>query len=206
MKYYNFLEIPNWKKLQELLIKHKKKNLFSNLQDLYDDPHKKWKCYFETDVINDLPEVYDTFEKLGLHIRQLIYFTNLQNDLDVKDSSDPRCVFIHTDSKDNLEARYETKIPLLTDFHPTDAINIPLENYKDSLTLFYKILNDNGDVYYPVYCCGGHDHKDVVEVERFELTRPAVLKINVPHAVYNPNVQPRSVATFRFYEDLTYLY
>ena len=143
---------------------------------------------------------------MNLTLKQLIYFTNMQNDLSVKDSKDPRALFIHTDSEDDLDARYEKDIPLLTDFQPQNAINIPLENCNESLTLFYKRLNNNNDVYYPLYNCGGHAHCDVEEVSRFELNQPAVLRINVPHAVHNPHENPRSVATFRFQEDLENLF
>ena len=202
MKYYQYVDIPEWKHLQVELIEYRNKNLFSTKNDLDLDPDKKWYCYFADTVKKDLPNVYLTFEKMNLHVKQMIFFTNMQNDLSITDSLDPRSVFIHTDSEDNTDARYETNVPLLTDFQPTNALNIPLENCEGSLTLFYKTINNNPDVYYPLYNCGGHAHYDVVEVERFELNRPAVLRINVPHAVHNPHSEPRSVATFRFYEDL----
>lgn len=202
MKYYNYVNVPNWQTLQQQLIDHKNKTLWKSKEDLDNDPKKKWHCYFPEEVKSELPEVYKTFEDMGLHVRQLIYFTNMQNDLEVKDNMDERAVFIHTDAEDVLDARYENNIPLLTDFQPMNALNIPLENCEGSLTLFYKTVNDNPDVYYPLYDCGGHGHDDVEEVARFELSKPAVLRINVPHAVHNPHEQPRSVATFRFYETL----
>lgn len=202
MKYYNYVDVPNWQKLQKQLIDHKNLNLWKSKEDLDKDPKKKWYCYFPEEVKKDLPDVYKTFEDMGLHVRQLIYFTNMQNDLDEKDNMNERSVFIHTDAEDVLDARYENNIPLLTDFQPMNALNIPLEYCEGSLTLFYKTINDNPDVYYPLYDCGGHSHNDVEEAERFELSSPAVLRINVPHAVHNPHEQPRSVATFRFYEDL----
>ena len=202
MKYYNYIDIPNWIHLQSQLIEFKNQNLWNSKEDLYKDINLKWHCYFTDVVKTKLPDVFYTFKNIGLTIRQLIYFTNLHNDLSVKDSYDSKAVFIHTDAQDNLDARYETDIPILTDFNPTSAINIPLQNYSSSITVFYKRLNDNGDVFYPLYNCGGHNHCDVVEVDRFTLDKPAVLRINVPHGVYNPNLEPRSVATFRFYENL----
>jgi len=191
MRYAKLIDIPNWKTLQQELIDHKNSTTES-----------KWWCFFPDEVKRDLPNVYATFANMGLHIRQMIYFTNLQNDLSVKDSMDPRSVFIHTDREDDLSARYEHEVPLLTDFQPNFAINIPLENCEGSWTLFYELLNSNSDVYYPVYTCGGHGHADVKEVFRFELHAPAVLRINAPHGVHNPHPNPRSVATFRFYENL----
>ena len=194
MLFAKFISIPEWESLQQKLIDHKNKTTVS-----------KWWCFFPDEVKQDLPDVYTTFENMGLHIKQMIYFTNVQNDLSVKDNMDPKSVFIHTDREDELDARHEDNIPLLTNFQPDYAINIPLEYCKGSLTLFYKPINSNSDVYYPVYNCGGHRHDDVEEVHRFELSTPAVLRINVPHAVHNPHPNPRSVATFRFYENLEYL-
>lgn len=202
MKYYNYIDIPNWRILQQQLITHCHQYLFKSKEDLDLNPDLKWWCYFPDQVKRELPEVYETFQNMGLHLRQMIYFTNMQNDLEIKDSNDPRSIFIHTDSEDNLDARYETNIPLLTDFSPNNAINIPLENCDGSLTLFYKTVNNNSDVFYPLYNCGGHNHNDVEEQDRFELNKPAVLRINVPHGVHNPHLEPRSVATFRFYETL----
>ena len=202
MKYYNYIDIPNWQELRLQLIDHCHKNLFKSKKDLDDNPDLKWWCYFPDQVKEELPDVYNTFESMGLHLRQMIYFTNMQNDLNITDSKDPRAMFIHTDTEDDQDARYESDIPLLTDFATNNALNIPLENCDDSLTLFYKEINDNPDVYYPLYNCGGHSHNDVEEQARFELNKPAVIRINVPHAVHNPHEQPRSVATFRFYEDL----
>ena len=191
MLFAKFISIPEWESLQQQLIDHKNKTTVS-----------KWWCFFPDEIKQVLPDVYTTFEKMGLHIRQMIYFTNLQNDLSVKDSMNPKSVFIHTDREDDLNARYEDNVPLLTNFQPNYAINIPLENCEGSLTLFYELINSNSDVYYPVYTCGGHCHDDVKEVFRFELNAPAVLRINTPHGVHNPHLNPRSVATFRFYENL----
>jgi hypothetical protein len=202
MKYYNYVNVPNWKMLQAQLIQHKNENLFSTKDDLEKDINKKWHCYFPQEVKEQLPDVYNTFKSMNLNIRQLIYFTNTQNDMSIKDSYDKRCMFIHTDNEDELDARYETNIPLLTDFKPGNALNIPMENCEGSLTLFYKVDNSDDNVFYPWYNCGGHDCNKVQEVDRFELYKPAVLRINVPHAVHNPHEEPRSVATFRFYENL----
>jgi len=194
MQYAKLLDIPNWRILQTQLISHYK-----------DTTKNLWWCFFPDEIKKILPDVYVTFENMGLHIRQMIYFTNLQNDINVKDHSDPRSVFIHTDREDKLSSRYDSDVPLLNDFQPTYAINIPLENCIGSTTLFYEPINNAEDVYYPVYDCGGHSHTDVKEVYRFELTQPAVLRINVAHGVYNPHPDPRTVATFRFYEDLGHL-
>lgn len=202
MKYYNYIDVPNWKNLQQQLIDHKNKNLFRTIDDLEKDVNKKWHCYFPDQIKEELPEVFNTFKSMNLNIRQMIYFTNIQNDLSTKDNMDRKCMFIHTDREDDLSAKYETDIPLLTDFKPGNALNIPMENCEGSLTLFYKTDNGNVNVFYPWYNCGGHDHDTVHEVDRFELFQPAVLRINVPHAVHNPHIEPRSVATFRFYEDL----
>lgn len=195
MKYYQYIDIPDWKRLQTQLIEYKNKNVFASKQELDENPDKKWVSYTPDILKEDLPDVYSTFKKMGLNIRQMIFFTNTQNDLNIKDPSDIRSVFIHIDAEDS------PTMPLKNDYYPTDAINIPLENCEGSTTIFYKKINDDDDVWYTNYC-GGQAHTSVEEVDRFELNRPAVIRINIPHAVYNPHYEPRSVATFRFYEDL----
>jgi hypothetical protein len=202
MKYYNYIDVPNWKNLQQQLIDHKNKNLFRTIDDLEKDVNKKWHCYFPNQIKEELPEVFDTFKSMNLNIRQMIYFTNTQNELLMTDNMNKKCMFIHTDREDALDAKYETNIPLLTNFSPGNALNIPLENCEESLTLFYKAFDQNKNVFYPWYNCGGHAHSEVKEIDRFELCKPAILRINVPHAVHNPHIEPRVVATFRFYENL----
>jgi hypothetical protein len=196
MKYANYIDIPDWELLRDKIIAFREKQ-----------PHKDilWWCYFADEIKKEIPELISTFESMGLDMRQMILFTTPHNDLDQADSTHPEAVFIHTDREDNPESRYDKK-PVLTDFETSCAINIPLINCAGSTTLFYKLLNDNDDVYYQVTDCGGHAKSDVEEVFRFELTKPAVLKINVPHAVYNPHKDVRVVATFRFYNNLDYLF
>lgn len=197
MKYANYIDIPNWKSLRDQIIKFRERQ-----------PHKDelWWCYFPEQLKKEIPELVNAFESMGLDMCQMILFTNLNNDINVKDSLDPKAVFIHTDREDDPEARFDYGIPVLTDFQTTNAINIPLLNCEGSQTLFYKLKNDNPDVFYTVIGCGGHAHQDVEEVFRFELDKPAVLRINVPHGVWNPNAEPRVVATFRFNNSIEHLF
>lgn len=196
MNYAKYIDIPNWISLRDQLI---------NFKNQHTPADQVWWCHFEEEVKSQIPELIDTFASMGLTMKQLIFFTNLKNDLDQKDPTHPECVFIHTDRQDDPDSRFDD-VPVLTDFPPTNAINIPMENCEGSLTLFYKLKDSTqDDVYYPTYNCGGHDHNNIEEVFRFELDKPAVLRINVPHAVHNPHTAARVVATFRFVEDIEYL-
>lgn len=196
MKYAKYIDLKNWQSLREQIIAFQKKHT----------PKKAlWWCHFEDELKAEIPELVDTFADMGLTIKQMIIFTNLKNDLDQQDVNNPEAVFIHTDREDDPDSRFD-QVPVLTDFPPTNAINIPLENCEGSLTLFYKLIDPSqDDVFYPTYNCGGHAPSNVQEAFRFELDRPAVLRINVPHAVHNPHEEPRTVATFRFNEDIEYL-
>jgi hypothetical protein len=197
--YAKYIDIPNWESLRTQIIDFK--NKFTP-----PPPETVWWCHFEEEVKKEIPDLVDTFNRMNLTMKQMIIFTNLQNDLSVTDNNNPLSIFVHTDREDDADSPYD-KIPVLTDFVPTIALNIPLENCEDSMTLFYKLKDEQrSDVYYPTYNCGGHDHQNIVEVERFNLTKPAVLRINVPHGVHNPNSQPRTVATFRFQENLEYFF
>jgi hypothetical protein len=197
MNYAKYIDIPNWISLREQLIQFK---------STHTPVDALWWCHFENEVKDHIPDLIAVFESMGLHMHQLIFFTNLKNDLTVIDHTNPSSMFIHTDRQDDPDSKFDD-VPVLTDFPPTNAINIPMENCEGSLTLFFELKNELlADVYYPTYNCGGHDHSNVNEIFRFELNTPAVLRINVPHAVHNPHNEPRVVATFRFRNDIEYLF
>lgn len=197
MIYAKYIDLPNWQKLRDQLITFKASRT---------PAEALWWCHFEDEVKEHLPDIIATFESMNLHMHQLIFFTNLKNDLDNTDHSTPGSMFIHTDRQDDPDSKFDD-VPVLTDFPPTNAINIPMENCEGSLTLFYELVDSTADdVYYPTYNCGGHEHANVKEVFRFELSSPAVLRINVPHAVHNPHTAPRVVATFRFRNDIEKLF
>jgi hypothetical protein len=196
MNYAKYLDIPNWQHLQKLIL---------NFREEHSNKDALWWSHTGEEIKQYIPELTTTFANMGLTARQMIFFTNLPNDINIDDSLDPKAVFIHTDHKDNPDARYDSDLPILTDFETTNAVNIPLLNCEGSTTLFYKLKNDNPDVFYTIPGCGGHAKQDVEEVFRIELSKPAVLRINVPHAVWNPHNVPRVVATFRFYESTDHL-
>ena len=197
MNYAKYIDLPNWENLQSQLIK---------FREIHSNKERLWWSHSSKEIAEHLPELALAFKSIGLTARQMIFFTNLNNDIDIEDPLDPRCVFIHTDNADDDTARHDYAMPVFTDFTPTNAINIPLLNCSGSVTLFYKLKNESAeDVYYKVIDCGGHLKANTEEVYRFELNRPAVLRVNVPHAVWNPNPGPRVVATFRFYESTDHL-
>jgi hypothetical protein len=197
MNYAKYIELPDWISLRSQIL---------NFRDRYSNKNALWWSHTSGELNDHMPELVDAFKSLGLTARQMIFFTNLNNDLDIDDPLDPRAVFIHTDNPDDPTARFDYAMPVLTDFNPTNAINIPLLNCEGSTTLFYKLKdNTEEDVYYKVIDCGGHAKHNVEEVYRFELNKPAIIRINVPHAVLNPNEGPRVVATFRFYESTDHL-
>ena len=197
MNYAKYIDLPNWKNLQEQLIEfretHSNKEVF-------------WWSHSLDEIEEHLPDIANTFKSLGLTIRQMIFFTNLNNDIDIDDPLDMRAVFIHTDMPDDPESRLKYPIPVFTDFEPSNAINIPLLNCDGSTTLFYKLKDQTAkDVYYRANDGAGHSKNNVEEIYRFELNKPAVIRVNVPHAVWNPNPEPRIVVTFRFVESIDHL-
>jgi hypothetical protein len=197
MKYAKYLDIPDWKKLQSQLI---------DFREQHSNKEAMWWSHGGDDVEKYLPDLYNAFKSMGLTARQMIFFTNLNNDIEINDPLDPRAVFIHTDKIDNPKARYDYAMPVFTDFEPTNAINIPMLNCDGSTTLFYELIDkDQEDVYYTVIGCGGIAKTNTKEVYRFELNQPSVIRINIPHAVWNPNAGPRVVATFRFVESTDHL-
>lgn len=197
MNYAKYIDLPEWKTLQAQLIEFREKH--SN-KDAF------WWSHSDKELEEHLPDLVSAFKTFGLTARQMIFFTNLNNDIEIDDPLDMRAVFIHTDRPDDPEARFDYAMPVFTDFETTNAINIPLLNCDGSTTLFYKLKDETAeDVYYKVIDCGGHAKQNSEEVYRFELNKPAVIRINVPHAVWNPNEGARIVATFRFYESTEHL-
>lgn len=191
MKYYNYIEIPNWEILRDQIIEFKKTAEKSEPESLC------WQCYFYDTLKKELPDVVAAFAKLGLTPRQMILFDNAPNDDKETDHTTGKAVFVHIDARD--DERDET------DFDPTNAINIPLVNCEKSETIYYELLTNNEEdmyrYYKDFYMCGGLNHKMIKEVDRFKLDKPAIIRVNIPHGVYNPTNQIREVATFRFYED-----
>ena len=204
MNYASYIDIPNWETISKKIVSFRQSELDADPDYKSKNKHIWW-CYFHDEVKKEVPELIEKFESIGLTMKQMILFNNLPNDINVKDHNNPKSLFIHTDSEDDPESVHDLDLPVLTDFPPTCAINLPLLNCKGSYTLWYKKLNSNPDVFHVNPGCGGHAHQDVEEVHRFELDKPAVLRINVPHAVWNPSDTNRVVATFRFKESLEHL-
>lgn len=191
MKYAKYIDLPNWKEVQQELI---------DFMYVDYDPTRMWWCYQDVEVADKLPKLHKCFAEAGLDMRMLIFFMASPKDLDCTDHEDDRSIFIHLDAKDDPEYGEDD-----TTFEPNFAINIPLENCEGSKTFWYEFKDPNADndAYYPYHGCGGFKHDSVNKIFEFELDKPAILRINVPHGVYNPHSQFRTVATFRFYNDIS---
>jgi len=194
MIYSKYIHVPNWQQHQKDLID------FYYSAGKY-SPDMWWWCHFDDEVKLHMPNLIKDFASVGLQMHQLIYFTTPPKDITVTDHEDPLSIFIHQDAQDNPD--YYTDLD--TQFNPTFAVNIPLENCEGSTTFFYRRTDDEPEVYYPWHGCGGLKHSSVKEVHRFELNQPALLRINVPHGVFNPHAAHRTVATFRFYNNIDFL-
>jgi hypothetical protein len=82
MKYYNFLNLPNWKTYQADIIKFRDNNpppdeLISEYakhtpegQEVY----VSWYCFFADEIKSGLPDLYNTFESMGLKVHQMIFY------------------------------------------------------------------------------------------------------------------------------------
>jgi hypothetical protein len=199
MKYANYLDMPDWEKHRESLWEFKTKNM----------PDDLWWSFPEEKIKEGLPEFYDMLvTKFNLHVKQLIFFGNLTNDINITDPTDSRAIFIHIDSMDSNEQIGKQQPPdqmASTKFLTTNAINIPLRHYEGTYTLWYE-EKEPSTVLYTHYGCGGLQRESLNEVFRFQLTSPAVININKPHGVWNPNQQTRWVATMRFHESLEHLF
>lgn len=200
MKYAKYIDVPNWQQVQQELIEFYYNDF---------DPEIPWWCYQDNQLVGKLPKLHEAWNTMGLQMRMLIFFFAHPKDIDCHDEEDSRAVFIHQDSQDDPEKHFgdDRGTRVDTDFDPEFAINIPLENCKGSKTFWYELTvpEDQAYTYYPWHGCGGMKHNAVKRVYEHELHSPSILRINRPHAVYNPHAELRTVATFRFYNDISYL-
>lgn len=197
MNYAKYIDLPNWERLQAQLIE---------FRETHGNKEVYWWTHSLNEVEEHLPDLAQTFKSMGLTIRQLVFFTTANNDINIDDPMDMRAVFIHTDSPDDSEARSKYAVSVFTDWETSNAINIPLLNCDGTTTLFYKLKDETAqEVYYKANDGAGHSKSDVEEVYRFELNKPAIIRVNVPHAVWNPNTDPRVVVTIRFVESTDHL-
>jgi hypothetical protein len=89
------------------------------------------------------------------------------------------------------------------------AINIPIKNTEDTHTEFYEYIDGpvknmefgSHNIIYSFY-----GKANLKEIDRFSLTKPAILNTTVPHSVINNTDKDRFALTFRFKKDPWHLY
>lgn len=79
------------------------------------------------------------------------------------------------------------------------SLNIPMLNCSGSSTVFYEVNAEpvftppkNGTTAYNKF-----PSENCIEIDRFTLDRPALLRVNLPHNVVNLTVAPRIALAFR---------
>lgn len=186
MKYYHYFEYPNWQKHRDMLISYREEKGFAK---------EAWTGVNLDQFKNDLPELILELKEQGIELLQIIFIAFRQTNLDSMDPNDPSSVYIHIDSKDDYEHLEKGVAP--TTFAPEYVLNIPLINCDQSETLHYELIDPTLPGSNHAWGGGCVDYKNIKEVSRFTLDRPAILKVDVPHAVHNPTLNPRIVASMR---------
>lgn len=202
--YCKYFEFENWLYVKERLIDYFQR---SNIEDI-------WYPISLAEMEKDIPDIVELLKKSGAIPLQLIFIQFPgPTDLTSTDPDSSKTVYIHIDHPDEDEnASVEiTRAP--TDFIPKYVLNIPLINCESSLTLFYD-LKDKNKKELPWGGWGSEpkesgvtlvDHSNVTLVDSIVLDKPAILKIDVPHAVHNPTDNLRIVASIRISERSTAL-
>ena len=87
------------------------------------------------------------------------------------------------------------KIPLHVDAQRSAALNIPIENTEDSVTIFYEHVQDpileydSKNVYNLI-------KSEVTELFRFTLLEPTLINNSIPHMVINNSSKPRIILSW----------
>lgn len=184
MRYYNFLELDGWEEQAKLI-----------LQWAGSDDSEVYKKWFYHEFKDDLDQVVKWFAKFGLTPNEFFVIRWPESHADITDTSHPQCCFIHTDQKEG-----ETGVI------PEYSLNLPLKNCNEGIIRFYEVIDhDNTQTYYDSFDSPGYSPNAVKEVAQFILTKPAVMRVNIPHSIENPTPNPRITACFRFKDDLSTL-
>ena len=176
MKYFSYYDYTGWEKHRGVILDYIKK---------YNLENKDFHLITLSDLKKDIPNFIEEMEYNGLYIIKIHIISFQPTDLSIKDISNPLSIFIHTDILD-------------TDTSNIDyAFNIPLINCDSSTTFHYKLINADEKEEY--HACGepAFNFNNVEEVSSFQLYKPALCRISVPHGVHNPTNQLRVVASIR---------
>lgn len=186
-KFYHYFDYTNWKDHRDRLLAYKQEKVPDS---------EAWYGLSNEDFSEDLTDIIDDYRKLGVYINQIIFISFPPTDLNSTDMNDSKTIFIHIDSQDDEE--HLLKDGLSTKFAPKYVLNVPLKNCEKSTTFFYDVVDpNNNNSNKHVWGGGCVDYSNVVEVEKFNLDRPAFLKVDVPHAVHNPTNDLRIVCSMR---------
>ena len=86
---------------------------------------------------------------------------------------------------------YDKNFDLHIDAGRKCALNFPIENTKNSTTIFYKFKNNNynyeNNTISEEFRSWHFDHNDVVETYRCTILHPVIFNTSVPHEVVNHN-------------------
>lgn len=93
------------------------------------------------------------------------------------------------------------------DYRPHDnnvlAINIPLINCDDAVTMFWNTTEDPNLVKYTSSGSPyiGFNRSSCTQIDEFTLTRPVIFKTDIPHSVNNYSKSPRLAISLRLVND-----
>lgn len=177
MKYYKFINMPGWQQHARML---------SN----WGDKKHEFRRYFIEDHKQELASLLSWFGQWGLEPNEFFIVRWPESHIEITDVNDPQVCFIHIDKQDSERG----VIPMY-------SLNLPLSNCEQGIVRFYT--SNVPTVKYELLDSPGYDPKNSVEVDRFTLTQPAILRVNVPHSVENPTKEPRVTACFRFKQDIS---
>lgn len=179
MEYYKFVNMEGWQEHARML------STWGNKKDVF----QRW---FIEDHKEELAPLLNWFNQWGLEPNEFFIVRWAESHIEITDVNDPQVCFIHIDKQDSNCKR---------GVEPIYSLNLPLSNCEQGIIRFYT--SDAPLVKYKELDSPGYDPNNSTEVDRFILTQPAILRVNVPHSVENPTKEPRVTACFRFKQDIS---
>lgn len=197
--YCKYVNYPNWQDTRNNLLKYYNSLNLTGLDRL-------WYAISLEKMEENLCEVVDDLRHNGIIPLQLLFIIRPgPTDLKSTDINSSKTVYIHYDLQDEVD---QDQFEVVTRFVPKYTINIPLINCDNTLTLFYELI-DNSKQDLPWGGWGEEvkntgvpivDPTNVKLVDSIVINKPAILRVDGPHATHNPTENDRLVASIRIDE------
>jgi hypothetical protein len=132
-----------------------------------------------------VPSLFEWFDRMNLRPKVIAY---------VEQSA-------HTD----MGIHSDLTKPNPDNYDPELALNLPIQGCESAYTVIYRSLTPPSLVSSSSSTYHAYNFKDLIEIDRYSLTEPVLLRVKHPHGVKNPTDHDRHSISVRFCEDPWFL-